>query len=371
MEDRALKDLPPIHATFEDFRFREYEGLSLRLSLAIAFLGPCLVFIQDLLLNPVLVHRSLVIGVCSIAALGLYPLALRAGMSRRWIKVIVVLTPAFVAVLDLQMRAGRSSDLTGAIVLLLYLIAYARILALPFGMPVTLFSIGMILMVPVTLKACGLIPGSPPSRVFIPIMLFPMVPMAMMMILLEHNLTRNLLENFDQRRRLEDLAIQDALTGLHNRRYFMLSAAEHLRLANRSGHGLCILMVDLDHFKRVNDTYGHATGDHVIRLMSDVLRQELRASDILARYGGEEFIACLPDTGQDAALIAAKRIRGTLEGSSLPVPGRSDTSLRVTASLGIASVKPVPESLEMLIERADKALYAAKHGGRNRVVCAA
>jgi diguanylate cyclase (GGDEF)-like protein len=108
----------------------------------------------------------------------------------------------------------------------------------------------------------------------------------------------------------------------------------------------------------------------VIRLASDVLRHELRASDILARYGGEEFIACLPDTEPSAARVAAERIRSNLESSAVQVTQGEGAVLRVTASIGIAAVSAGSESLERLIERADRALYDAKNGGRNRVVCA-
>lgn len=366
MENHPLRSLPPFHATYADFRFREYEQLSLRLSLAIACLGPILIFIQDLLLRPQMVRMSLLIGLCSMGILGLFPMALRVGLSRQRVRMVAILTPSTVAFMDLQLRASQSGDITGAIVLLLYLVAYARILALPFGMPVTISSIGLLLAMPIGLKLIGIMPGMSPVP-----FLFPMIPMALMMFLLEWNLTRNLHENHAQRKKLEDLAIQDPLTGLNNRRYFMMSASEHLRLANRNRHPFCILMVDLDHFKRINDTFGHGTGDQVIRLTADVLRHELRASDILARFGGEEFIACLPETELEAAAVAAERIRSNLEGSSLPAAQGDGALLRVTASLGIAAARVGSESLEELIERADQALYEAKHGGRNRVTCAA
>lgn len=365
MGNPSIQALPPFHATFVEFRFREYEKLSLRFSLATTFIGPFLVFVQDLLLTPHLVRMSLRIGLCSMAIFGLYPLALQIGLPRRWIQIVAVLTPSAVAFMDLHMRASQAGNFAGAIVILLYLTVYARILALPFGMPVTISSIGLLMVMPMVMRFAGLLTGLSPTR-----FLLPMVPMVLMMFLLELNLTRNLHGSHEQRTKLEDMAIQDPLTGLNNRRYFMLSASEHFRLATRSGHPLCILMVDLDHFKRVNDSFGHATGDQVICLMADVLRHELRSSDVMARFGGEEFIACLPDTGQESAMVAAERIRSHLEASSLPVPEREGMDLRVTASIGIAASRAGAESLEMLIERADQALYEAKNGGRNRVKCA-
>ncbi len=366
MGQHSTGALPTVHATVTEFRFDEYERLSLNLSLIITCLGPVLTFVQDLLLNPHLAGLSLRIGLCSMGILGLYPLALGLGLSRRLIQAIAVLSPLIVACMDLLLRADQPGDVTRSIVLLLYLIAYARILALPFGLPVTISSISLLLLVPLGLMGSGILPGLSAVRILV-----PLIPMALMMFFLELLLTRNLHETHRQRRMLEELAIQDPLTGLHNRRYFMMSASEHHRLAIRNGHPMCILMVDLDHFKRINDTFGHATGDQVIRLTSDVLRNELRASDILARFGGEEFIACLPETEQTAAVVAAERIRSSLEGSTIPISAGEDAVLQVTASIGIAVSAQGSESLNGLIERADQALYEAKHRGRNQVVCAA
>lgn len=364
MEQPSPGALPTVHTTVSEFRFNEYERLSLTLSLIITGLGPTLTFLQDLLLNPHLAGLSLRIGLCSMGILGLYPLALGLALSRRLIQVIAVLSPSIVVCMDLLLRADQPGDVTRSIVLLLYLIAYARILALPFGLPVTISSIAMLLLIPLGLMVSGLLPGLSAVRILI-----PLIPMALMMFFLELLLTRNLHESHQQRKKLEELAIQDPLTGLHNRRYFMMSATEHHRLAIRNGHPLCILMVDLDHFKRINDTFGHASGDQVIRLTSDVLRNELRASDILARFGGEEFIACLPETELSDARVAAERIRSSLEGSTVPAADDKGTVLRVTASIGVAA-STSPESLDRLIERADQALYAAKNRGRNQVVCA-
>ncbi|GLH69726.1 hypothetical protein GETHPA_12590 [Geothrix rubra] len=366
MEQPSPGALPTVHTTVSEFRFKEYERLSLTLSLIITCLGPLLTFVQDLLLNPHLAGLSLRIGLCSMGILGLYPLALGLALSRRLIQAIAILSPSIVVCMDLLLRADQPGDVTRSIVLLLYLIAYARILALPFGLPVTISSIAMLLLIPLALMVSGLLPGLSAVRILI-----PLIPMALMMFLLELLLTRNLHETHRQRKQLEDMAIQDPLTGLNNRRYFVLSASEHLRIAARSGRPLCILMVDLDHFKRINDTFGHATGDQVIRLTSDVLRHELRASDVLARFGGEEFIACLPDTEQAAAMVAAERIRSNLEKSALQGPQGADSILRVTASIGIAAAGAGTDTLEMLIERADRALYESKRGGRNRVTCAA
>jgi diguanylate cyclase (GGDEF)-like protein len=156
---------------------------------------------------------------------------------------------------------------------------------------------------------------------------------------------------------LEIMAITDALTGVANRRYFEIRYPEELERAARYGFDLSCLMIDIDHFKSINDTYGHATGDVVIREVAAVIKRAMRSIDFIARYGGEEFCALLPETDIAAALNIAERIREAIEAVDL-----GDGRPRVTASLGAAA-----GVTNGLVENADKALYDAKRRGRNRV----
>jgi two-component system, cell cycle response regulator len=156
---------------------------------------------------------------------------------------------------------------------------------------------------------------------------------------------------------LEIMAITDALTGVSNRRYFDMRYPEELERAARYGFDLSCLMIDIDHFKSINDTYGHATGDIVIREVAAVIKSKMRSIDFVARYGGEEFCALLPETDIGAALHIAERIRDAIEALDL-----GDSRPRVTASLGAAA-----GVTDDLVENADKALYEAKRRGRNRV----
>ena len=161
-------------------------------------------------------------------------------------------------------------------------------------------------------------------------------------------------------------ASHDPLTGLANRRSGARRlAADHAR-ALRESLPLSVLMIDLDHFKQVNDRWGHATGDRVLLATAGVLHDELRGADLGVRHGGEEFLVILPGTSSEQARVAAERIREGIAAFSVEVPG---TSLRATASIGIATLAE-GESPDALIARADAALYGAKSGGRNRCVLA-
>jgi diguanylate cyclase (GGDEF)-like protein len=170
------------------------------------------------------------------------------------------------------------------------------------------------------------------------------------------------------------LSITDPLTGIFNRRHFYHQARLELARACRYGHPLAVIMLDLDHFKRINDIYGHAVGDQVLQAVTQAVRQVLRVVDLFARYGGEEFIILLPETDLQAASLTAERLRRQIAGQPLHL---DQQLIKVTISLGacafdpsVAILPPTPESLDFLINLADQALYEAKNSGRNRTVMA-
>ena len=165
---------------------------------------------------------------------------------------------------------------------------------------------------------------------------------------------------------LEILASTDVLTGLYNRRFFLGRLREEWAAAERLGLPLSLLLFDIDHFKRVNDTWGPSAGDTVLRMAGHLLRGSLRRYDVAARYGGEEFAVLLPRTPLDEAGDIAGRLRERLRAQPIDVGGET---LRVTASFGVAS-RVARESEEGFLARCDRALYAAKQAGRDRVVLA-
>jgi diguanylate cyclase (GGDEF)-like protein len=164
--------------------------------------------------------------------------------------------------------------------------------------------------------------------------------------------------------RVQELATTDELTGQHNRRHFYAIAGALVQAAARNSRQLAAVMLDIDKFKSINDTYGHGVGDEVIRTVAARIRGRLRHSDVLGRYGGEEFAAVLPDHEGHAAELA-ERIR--LAVSSEPVPTQAGP-LPVTISVGLTSLAPDDTTLDELLARADHALYRAKESGRNRVM---
>jgi diguanylate cyclase (GGDEF)-like protein len=169
------------------------------------------------------------------------------------------------------------------------------------------------------------------------------------------------------KRELELLAHTDVLSGLPNRRQFILSANNELMRHDRYGYVASLIMFDLDHFKQINDRFGHEGGDAVLKVIGTGLSGLIRRVDILARIGGEEFAVLLPEQGQDVAMLTAERLRAAVEG--MHVKTAEHGTCRFTASFGIAQhIKG--ESLETLMNRADGALYQAKDEGRNRVVVA-
>ena len=163
-------------------------------------------------------------------------------------------------------------------------------------------------------------------------------------------------------------SLTDPLTGLGNRKYFdrMIEMAVQTALAD--GEPLSLLMFDIDHFKSFNDSYGHLTGDQVLRLVGMSLKQTIKGQDITARYGGEEFAVVLPNTALRQALTVADHIRRAVMAKELKKKSTGEILGRVTISVGVSMLKP-DDDTDTLIERADACLYAAKRNGRNRVIC--
>jgi two-component system cell cycle response regulator len=164
-------------------------------------------------------------------------------------------------------------------------------------------------------------------------------------------------------------AITDALTGLHNRRYLERHLGTLLQQAMMTGRPLSLLLADIDHFKRINDTYGHDTGDAVLKEFASRFRRYTRSLDLACRYGGEEFVIVMPGTELRHACQVGERLRACIAGEAFNVAGGAN--IPVTASVGLATLESAKETPETIFKRADNALYAAKREGRNRVVALA
>lgn len=178
-------------------------------------------------------------------------------------------------------------------------------------------------------------------------------------------LNREMQERARLQEELVKQATTDPLTGLNNRRQYETLFATELARAQRKGNALALCIIDLDHFKQVNDTWGHSAGDQVLRSVAQLCRDNFRTIDILGRLGGEEFVVLLPDTDLATAAHIGRRFIETLKASPIVI---GEQTIHITATVGVVERRADEDQLEALVQRADKALYEGKHAGRSRVV---
>ena len=182
------------------------------------------------------------------------------------------------------------------------------------------------------------------------------------------SIERDLTRYKKMERQLANMALFDSLTGALSRAAFFQHAEKEFKRAKRYTRPLSTIMVDIDHFKKINDQYGHAAGDHVLQIFVEAIEEEIRSTDAIGRIGGEEFALLLPDTPSKAAAHLAERVRQRI--TKYPyIAGKM--LIEVTASLGVAILEDEDTNFKTMLQRADEALYSAKHSGRNRVTMAA
>ena len=352
-----------LEAEYREARYREYAPVSRNVSIAGALLVLVL-WARDLLHDPVLAQETLWIRALIAAASLLYAWALARGLRRPVVLAcgyLAVLVTEF-ALLSLWGRLGAPWAASFPGYLFLYLLL--PLTTLPFTFRETLAAIVLVPLVPNAQVLLGLAPGFP-----LPAFNALIWPACAIAIYANREYDRLLRRLFVSQGKLQELATRDDLTGLGNRRYLIGRGTELVKLAQRHKRPLSVLMLDLDHFKAVNDRHGHAAGDDVLRFMGAAVALQLRATDVAGRTGGEEFALVLPETGLEDALATAERVR--LAVAQTPVPtNESPQPIPVTVSIGVAALEP-GSTLDDLLSRADEALYAAKRSGRNRVCGAA
>jgi diguanylate cyclase (GGDEF)-like protein len=176
-------------------------------------------------------------------------------------------------------------------------------------------------------------------------------------------------DNAIMTKKIHEMAIKDPLTGLYNRRYFNEKLDEEITRSRRTHHPLSLIYLDIDHFKKYNDTNGHPMGDVIIKSVAQILQKTSRKTDIVARLGGEEFAILCPHTHKEGCALKAEKVRLTVENTKFP-HGEKQPLGKVTISLGVSEYPSISTDGETLIKTSDDALYKVKQGGRNRVCLA-
>jgi len=354
---------PEARADFQEHRFQTFRPLALRLGFFNASM-PMASTLPQWFLEGSFPSGLLSLRILASLAWLIYPLALLWGAPRRllpWLLYGPLIAILLLAIWALAGMGPRGADFQWVAI---YYFVFPPVLGMPFTKEENRLGILAMLLVPNA--AALLLPGVAGLQARFNIMVLPVAAFALFL----QGLQGDLLEaNHAYRRQVEALAHRDTLTGAYNRRYFLEAAERILQQGRRSGLPTSLLILDIDHFKGVNDRFGHGVGDLVIRETARILGGTLRATDLAARWGGEEFVALLPHADLEAGRLVAERVRGALEAASLSVEGQK-APLAFTASLGLALARAEGEGLAALVDRADRALYEAKRGGRNQTVAA-
>lgn len=348
---------------FLDYKFKDSRGVVISVGIATVFLIAGL-WIWDWALDPEHAPQVLPARLTMCLILSLYPLLVFSGVRRSalpWLLAsIVVSTEAVFLYLLTQLKDGVIYGGFSGFMFWFILSVFA---GLSFTVTESLLVNVVIACMPNILVYFGL--GSQLNLALYNALIWPTCFIAVFGNLSLDMLYRRL---FKYRQHIETLAKIDGLTGISNRSHFIETAPLLLDLCRRHGHPISVFMVDIDHFKQINDLYGHPEGDEVIRLVAERLQTMLRNTDLLARYGGEEFAVILPETIPRNARAVAELIRRNIE--EMPVTLDDHRSIRITVSVGVAGYEILPDEigLEALLKQADLRLYEAKQRGRNLVV---
>jgi len=361
----AYDQLEPItEESYLAYKFEDSKGVVINVGIATVFLTAGL-FVWDWALDPIHAASALPTRLLMCLILTLYPLTIFAGLRRSalpWFLAVIVIMVETVFLYHLtQLTNGLVYGHSG----FMYWFMLSVFAGLSFTFTESLMLNIAIACVPNLLVHFGL--AAHLNLALYNALIWPTCFIAIFGNLSLDKLYRRL---FLYRKHIESLARIDGLTGIINRSHFIETAPILLELCRRYEHPISAFMVDIDHFKQINDVYGHPEGDEVIRHIAETMRMKLRDSDLLARYGGEEFAVILPETDPRNALSVAETIRKHIE--ETPVALGADRSIRITVSIGVAGYDVLPDDigLEELLKQADMYLYDAKQGGRNRVVAA-
>jgi diguanylate cyclase (GGDEF)-like protein len=347
-------DPPLLERKFEEHRAF---GAAMSLMCALAATG---LWIWDRTLDPqgargTLAFRLAFFGLFSLYGLVAWRVRRRSLVAALGLAQVLAGEALFLLILG-RLRAGMVWGVGG----FMFFFLIPLVLFQGFSLRVNLLYTFLAAALPQLLALAGLAPGFRHAQYAVLIW-----PAALVTAAAQTSFALGYLARYRSERTLEEASNTDPLTGLSNRRHFMPLLAQELNRCRRFRHSLCLLMLDIDRFKAVNDTYGHPTGDLVIRRVAEACRRRSRESDAVARLGGEEFAVLLAEASLKGALAFAERIREDVEGMAVLGPGRAE--VRFTVSIGVAELDPAAPGEDDLLRRADAALYRAKGEGRNRV----
>jgi diguanylate cyclase (GGDEF)-like protein len=356
---------PITEESYLAYKFNDSKCVVINVGIATVFLIAGL-WIWDWALDPEHAASVLPVRLTMCTILSLYPLAIYAGFRRSalpWLLVTIVIS-AEATFLHLLTRL-KDGVIYGGFSGFMFWFILSVFAGLSFTFTESLLLNIAIAFMPNLLVHFGLAPDL--NLALYNALIWPTCFIAIFGNLSLDKLYRRL---FLYRQRIETLAKTDGLTGIINRSHFIETAPVLVELCRRHEHPVSAFMVDIDHFKQINDVFGHPEGDEVIRHVAETMRLKLRNTDLLARYGGEEFAVILPETTPDNALEVANAIRRHIE--ETPIALGADRSIRITVSAGVAGYDVLPDDigLEELLKQADMYLYEAKQKGRNRVVAA-
>jgi diguanylate cyclase (GGDEF)-like protein len=348
-------------ADFADRKFKDHQAFTV---VTLLVTGVCLaaLWLWDMGTDPAgAVHtvalRCLFVPILFAVAWLIYSGKYRRVRSLLLVGALLAAECIFVEILN-RLNMGMTYGLAGFMYCSIFSIAMFQCFSLSVNFAYTLTSVSL----PHFLGITGFAHNFPHAQYAI--LLWPAAAMA---LLVQTAMAQNYLARYKSRQMLELLSNTDPMTNTSNRRHFMPLCQGAVRQARRLRYPVSLLSLDIDHFKRINDTYGHPTGDLVIRRLADICRQAARRqSDVVARLGGEEFGILLPGTGLAQAVAIAELIRARVETTS--VQGFDHADIDFTVSLGVTELCREDTGEEDLFRRADKALYEAKANGRNRVV---
>ena len=351
---------PETEDEYRQARYDEYRVFSLRVSIAAALLTLGL-WLRDYANDPIGAHRTMPIRFLMAGGVLIYAAALwlrlRRGMSLLAGYVALLVIEFVVLLIWERLAGGYAAGFPGY----MYIYLLTPLAMMPFTLAETLPLLLLIGVVPNLQVVLGQAPG-------FPLLAFNVLvwPACAIVAFALYEFDRVIRRLFAAQQEVRQLALKDALTGVGNRRYFEERAKAALAGARRRGASLALLMIDIDNFKEVNDRYGHAAGDIVLRTLAGTLARSLRGGDACGRLGGDEFAAVLPDENRAGAAATAERLRAAIE--RLNVGSGSKQWIRFTVSVGVATHPEDGETLATLLKRADARLYRAKEGGRNRVI---